>query len=72
MRVRKVILTRETVSVWNEDGRGFTVPPKDKFAQADGFQDWFEMRDWFDSVYGVNRGTMEGQLIQWAIAEWEK
>ena len=72
MRVRIVTLSRETVSVWNEDGRGFTVPPLDKFARADGFQNWAALRAWFDSVYGSDRDVMEGQLVQWIPAEWEK
>ena len=72
MRVRNIILTRDMVEVWNEDGQSFIVPPCDAFAQSDGFRDWKELRDWFDSTYGADCGVMEGQLIQWAKAEWEK
>ena len=72
MRVRPVTLAQETVMVWDEDGRSFTVPPLDCFAQADGFRDWAELRDWFDDVYGADRPVLKGQLIQWAGAEWER
>lgn len=72
MRVRFAILTRDMIEVWNEDGKSFTVPPRDAFARADGFLNWEEMNDWFDSTYGCDRGPMEGHLIQWAKAEWEK
>lgn len=72
MRVREVTLSRDTVSVWNENGDGFVVPPLDLFAQADGFKDWAEMRDWFDKEYGSDRGPLSGVLVQWAEAPWER
>jgi len=71
MRVRKVTLTRETVMVWNEDGMSFTVPPLDQFSRADGFQDWDDLKNWFDQVYGFDRTELQGQLVQWVQASWE-
>ncbi len=72
MRVRKILLSRDTVMICDEEGPEFTVPPLHKFARADGFQNWVDLREWFDSVYGTDRGVMEGQLVQWIPAEWEK
>lgn len=72
MRVRTVILTREMIEVWNENGKSFIVPPRDAFARADGFRDWKELCNWFDSTYGEDREAMTGKLVQWLPAEWEK
>ena len=72
MRVREVCLSRDTVMVWKEDCSGFVVPPLDIFAQADGFKDWAEMRDWFDAEYGIDRKPTVYHLIQWAEAPWER
>lgn len=73
MRVRKITLSRETLQVWNEDKpSGFIVPARDKFAQADGFKNWDELRAWFDATYGSDRGELHGCLVQWAEADWEK
>jgi hypothetical protein len=69
--VRRIILTRESVSIFDEAGQGFIIPPRDKFASADGFTDWAELCQWFDAVYGAGRGPMEGQLVQWGNAIWE-
>ena len=35
---------------------------EDKFAQADGFKDAFEMTEWFLKVHGL---PFEGSLIEW-------
>lgn len=76
MRVRSVTLTPDTIMIWDEDGRGFVVPPRDVFARADGFENWAEMTAWFDSmhlrIHGKPRDVLRGQLIQWAKAPWEK
>ncbi len=34
----------------------------DSIAILDGFQDWFEMRDWFEQRYGL---PFTGVLIEW-------
>lgn len=72
MRVRELLISREAVSIWNENRQGFTVPPLDAFARADGFENWAALNKWLDAVYGADRGVMKGQLVQWAPAEWEK
>jgi hypothetical protein len=72
MRVREINLSRETVTIWDESGKSFVVPPLDIFAQADGFKDWAEMRDWFDVTYGADRMPTGYLLIQWIEAPWER
>lgn len=72
MRARDVVITRDTVMVWQESGKSFTVPSMNTFAKAEGFRDWAEMSEWFDAAYGSDRGPLQGQLIQWAEAPWEK
>ena len=39
------------------------------FAQADGFSDWREMRDWFGKAHGL---PFEGVLIKWELKESEE
>lgn len=34
----------------------------DKFARADGFADWTEMRAWFEKTHGL---PFEGVLLKW-------
>ncbi len=81
-RVRRITITDCTVMIRDcpcercETGADsgmeshlFRVPPLDRFARADGFKDWAEMRDWFAAQYGL---PFEGVLIQWAPAEWER
>ena len=34
----------------------------DEFAIADGFEDWTEMINWFESVHGI---PFEGDIIMW-------
>lgn len=34
----------------------------DEVAQADGFRDWAEMREWFKKIHGL---PFEGVVIQW-------
>lgn len=36
--------------------------PCDEFALADGFKDFFELRDWFKSTHGL---PFEGVVIKW-------
>ena len=36
--------------------------PCDDFAKADGFRDFFELRDWFRETHGL---PFEGILIRW-------
>ena len=36
--------------------------PCDNFAVADGFRDFFELRDWFKSTHGL---PFEGVVIKW-------
>lgn len=45
---------------------GKTVPPKklDRFAQADGFSNWREMRTWFEDVHGL---PFAGDLVRWEV-----
>lgn len=75
MRVRTITLAPETIMIWDEDGRGFKVPPLDLFARADGFANWDELTTWFNSlhmrIHGRPRDVIRGQLIQWAQAPWE-
>jgi hypothetical protein len=71
MRVRDIVLTRDMIEVWSEDSKLCCIPPRNQFAQADGFRDWAELRDWFDATYGANRKAMYGKLVQWAEAPWE-
>jgi hypothetical protein len=40
-----------------------------KLAAMDGFRDWVEMRDWFDSVHGL---PFHGWLIEWSNAEAQR
>lgn len=37
-------------------------PSPDKFARADGFADWPDMRDWFKATHGL---PFHGILIRW-------
>ncbi len=65
IRVRPILIYETTLSIWNEDNSGFIVPPLDVFAQADGFDDWSDLRRFF-------KKTREpAQLVQWAPAPWE-
>ena len=66
--VRQIKITTDGVIITMPPPGLFRVPPLDRFAQADGFIDWAEIRDWFASRYGL---PFTGQLIQWAPAEWE-
>ena len=66
--VRPIKITDCTVMITIPPPGLFIVPPIDRFARADGFRDWEEMRDWFAERYGL---PFVGQLIQWAPAEWE-
>jgi len=36
--------------------------PSDRFARADGFYDWQEMRQWFECTHGL---PFTGDLIKW-------
>lgn len=36
----------------------------DAFARLDGFENWHEMRDWFDSMHGL---PFQGVLIRWRV-----
>lgn len=65
--VRRITITDETVMIACPSCL-FMVPPLDRFARADGFQSWEDMRAWFSDRYGL---PFLGQLIQWAPAEWE-
>lgn len=40
---------------------------KDKFAYADGFSDWSEMKQWWMSTHGSDCFPFTGQLITWEI-----
>jgi len=77
LRVRPITITDVTVMVWREDLTGFLVPPLDKFARADGFKDWADLKAFFlamhgqRSVHGFKFFTIQGRLIQWAPEEWE-
>lgn len=66
--VRRITITDCTVMIDMPAPLLFIVPPLDRFAKADGFLDWAEMRQWFANRYGL---PFVGQLIQWAPAEWE-
>ncbi len=49
---------------YNEDGE-FPINEQyelNMFAQADGFESWEAMRDWFDKTHGL---PFEGDLIKW-------
>lgn len=37
-------------------------PDLSPFAKADGFEDWHDMRDWFNKTHGL---PFEGILIRW-------
>jgi len=77
IRVRPITITDVTVMVWREDLTGFVVPSLDKFARADGFKDWSDLKEFFlamhgdRSVHGFRFFNIQGRLIQWAPAEWE-
>lgn len=77
-RVRPITISDVTVLVWKEDLSGFVVPPLDKFARADGFKDWADLRQFFLAMHGYQTGfdfkvfLIQGRLIQWAPAEWER
>lgn len=68
-QVRRIQITWGTVMIDMPAPALFIVPPLDRFARADGFMDWEDMCTWFAARYGL---PFEGQLIQWAPAEWEK
>ena len=76
-RVRPITISDVTVMVWREDLTGFVVPPLDKFARADGFKDWADLKAFFlamhgkASTFGFRFFLVQGRLIQWAQAEWE-
>lgn len=73
MRVRDIDLSHNSAVIWSESRDGFVVPNRELFARSDGFSDWNELRSFFAALYGRD-GQFEvtGQLIQWAIADWEK
>lgn len=67
LRVREIRLFTNNCTIWHEDDSGFIMPPLDRFARADGFENWAELQEFF-------KGRLDGvrhQLIQWAPAEWE-
>lgn len=68
-QVRRIRITPETVMIDLPEPSIFFIPPLDRFARADGFRNWEEMRDWFSERYGL---PFFGQLVQWAPAEWER
>jgi hypothetical protein len=76
-RVRDCSISDQTVMIWKEDNSGFIVPPLDKFARCEGFQDWCELREYFLAMHGQDGPDglfflVRGQLIQWAEADWDK
>ena len=65
LRVREIVLHEETLTIWNENRKGFIVPPLDTFARADGFDSWEDLQKFFEHP------VAPAQLVQWAPAEWE-
>lgn len=68
IRVREIRMFTNACMIWHEDESGFMVPPLDRFARCDGFENWAELQEFF-------AGKMTGiryQLIQWARADWER
>jgi len=65
-RVRPIDLGHACVRVWTEDRSQCVFPLLDPFAQADGFDDWQDLRRFFNWKRLIN-----AQLIQWAPAPWE-
>lgn len=69
-KLGKVVCTaREDIHI-NEEGIAFgqrlliedNRDARDRFARADGFSSWEQMRDWFAATHGL---PFTGQLIKW-------
>jgi len=77
IRVRPITITDVTVMVWREDLSGCIVPHLDKFANADGFKDWADLKEFFLRMHGEKSAhgfwffNVQGRLVQWAPAEWD-
>jgi hypothetical protein len=63
--VTPVRIGLEVIRVGGDDRSVKYLPPSEAhaFAIRDGFRNWAEMRDWFDSVHGL---PFVGWLIEWS------
>jgi hypothetical protein len=77
IRVRDITITDESVTVMNEGNMGFISADRELFAKADGFESWSDLCAFFREMHFPKnknkaiRFTIEGQLVQWAVAPWE-
>jgi hypothetical protein len=69
MRVREIRIFTDTITIWDEDGKSFVVPPLDMFAICDGFENWEEFQSFFKDQIGKG---IQHYLIQWAETPWER
>ena len=58
--VRRIVIGPKTIKV---DGHQLTILETETFARSDGFQNWGEMRRWFEDNHGL---PFTGWLIEWA------
>lgn len=63
-RVAKIKITTNGFEHWEEEGHGIrrNGATLDAFAQADGFKNFDDMKDWFKQTHGL---PFTGILIQW-------
>jgi len=66
LRVSPIVYVVSVDLSWDRvECAGVPVPDLDRFAQADGFRGWFEMRAWFWMNHDLIRSNFHGILIKW-------